>query len=178
VGDATSWTYAAGEKGRTRVRVFDRGEKGLYAEWFEPARTPGAPKRRVRRALVHTDRERAKGEVEALALAFRKEEGAPRRGLTLGELFDIYAAEVTPQKGRSKQEHDARARGRNVCPLVRSEPAASHVVAPGLGPVRRGPARGARGDRARDERSRRWRSDHRVRSQVLAGCVRVGGGRR
>jgi integrase len=109
MGDATSWTYAAGEKGKTRVRVFDRGEKGLYAEWFEPPCTPGAPKRRVRRALGHTDRERAKGEAEALALAFRKQEGAPRRGLTLGELFDIYGAEVTPQKGVSKRQHDARA---------------------------------------------------------------------
>jgi len=109
MGDATGWTYAAGEKGKTRVRVFDRGAKGLYLEWFEPPRAPGAAKRRVRRALGHTDRKRAKGEAEALALAFRKEENARRRGLTLGELFDIYEAEVTPQKGQSKREHDARA---------------------------------------------------------------------
>jgi integrase len=31
---------------------------------------------------------------------------APGRDLTLGELFDIYAEEVTPQKGVSKQRHD------------------------------------------------------------------------
>ncbi len=107
MADATSWTYVAGEKGRTRVRVFDRGTKGLYLEWFEPSRTPGDPKRRVRRALGHTDRERAKGEAEALALAFRQHERAPQRNLTLGELFDIYAEEVTPQKGVSKRRHDA-----------------------------------------------------------------------
>ena len=108
MGDATGWTYTAGEKGKTRVRAFDRGEKGLYVEWFEAPRTPGGPKRRVRRALGHTDREKAKQEADALALAFRTQERTPRRGLTLGELFDIYAEEVTPQKGVSKREHDAR----------------------------------------------------------------------
>lgn len=109
MADATSWTFTAGEKGKTRVRAFDRGEKGLYVEWFEPSRTPGTPKRRVRRALGHTDRERAKAEAEALALAFRTQERSPRRKPTLGGLFDIYAAEVTPEKGESKRRHDASA---------------------------------------------------------------------
>ena len=105
MGDAKRWSFCAGEKGSTRVRAFDRGARGIFLEWYEK----GPPRKRVRQALGHHDRERAKGQAEALALAFRRHERAPSGPLTLGALFDIYLAEVTPQKGVSKQEHDARA---------------------------------------------------------------------
>jgi hypothetical protein len=81
----------------------------LYVEWFEPPATPGAEKRRVRRALGHADREKAKQEAEALAFAFRTQERSPRRTLTIGELFGIYAEEVSVTKGESKRRHDASA---------------------------------------------------------------------
>ena len=100
-----AWSFIAGEKGSTRVRAFDRGGRGLYLEWRE--RT-GATSKRVRQALGHSDRERAKGEAEALALAFRRHERAPRAPVTLGALFAGYLTEVTPGKRQTSREHDTR----------------------------------------------------------------------
>jgi integrase len=102
---AKRWSYIAGEKGSTRVRAFSRGARGIFLEWWEQ----GPPRRRVRQALSHDDRAQAKEQADALALAFRRNERAPHVALTLGALFDIYLAEVTPAKGASKRGHDARA---------------------------------------------------------------------
>jgi len=130
MADANEWSFLAGEKGSTRVRAFDRGERGLYLEWRERVGKTSGPTKRVRQALGHNDRERAKEQAEALALAFRRHEAAPKGPVTLGSLFDIYLAEVTPQKGTSKREHDARAaemfgryfgRGRQPRPLSRRD---------------------------------------------------------
>ena len=109
MADAKRWSYRAGEKGSTRVRVYDRGPKGFYVEWFEAATPAGAPKRRVRQALAHTDRRRAKEEANALAIEFGRREPTPRQEFSLGPLFDMYLAEVTPEKGVSKRGHDERA---------------------------------------------------------------------
>jgi integrase len=105
MADAKRWSFIAGEKGSTRVRAFDRGARGIYLEWHE--RTGGTAKR-VRQALGHSDRDRAKGEAEALALAFRRHERAPRTPVTLGALFAGYLTEVTPGKERTSRSHDAR----------------------------------------------------------------------
>ena len=78
MGDAKRWSFCAGEKGSTRVRAFDRGARGIFLEWYEK----GPPRKRVRQALGHHDRERAKGQAEALALAFRRHERAPSGPLT------------------------------------------------------------------------------------------------
>jgi len=108
MADAKGWSYIAGEKGATRVRVFDRGGRGLYLEYWDRPAGPRGPRQRVRQALGHTDRERAKEQAEALALAFRRQEGAPRAPITLGALFASYLTEVTPEKERTSRQHDAR----------------------------------------------------------------------
>jgi integrase len=59
-------------------------------------------------ALGHADRELAKQKAEEVALAFRTRERSPRQAITLAELFDIYAKEVTPGKSPGKQQHDLR----------------------------------------------------------------------
>src|SRR5688500_17954906 len=104
MADATGWSYIAGEKGATRVRAYDRGDRGVYLEWWEQ----GPPRKRVRQALGHGDREKAKGQAEALALAFRRHERAPRATVTLGTLFAGYLTEVTPGKEETSRRHDAR----------------------------------------------------------------------
>lgn len=110
-----AWSYSTGEWGTNRVRLFDRGEKGLYVEWWKPGATDADPLRRVRMALGHHDRERAKEKADELALQFRKADSAkspkPVRSavLTLAKLFDMYEREVTPGKTAVVQAHDRRA---------------------------------------------------------------------
>ena len=101
------WSYSTGEHGRNRVRAFDRGEKGIYLEYRAPDDRTGESKR-VRIALKHSDRERAKAQADEVALRFRQEEKRRPVELTLKTLFDMYEREVSSQKGESKQKHDAR----------------------------------------------------------------------
>ena len=68
MADAKGWSFIAGEKGATRVRAYDRGARGIFLEWWDQ----GPPRKRVRQACGHRDRERAKAQTEALALAFRR----------------------------------------------------------------------------------------------------------
>lgn len=68
----------------------------------------GPPRKRVRQALSHHDRERAKEQAEALALAFRRHEWTRRAPVTLGALFASYLTEVTPGKERTSRQYDAR----------------------------------------------------------------------
>lgn len=98
-----AWSYSAGEWGETRVRVFDRGARGLYAEFYEESSTGT---KRVRLALGTTDREKAKQKAESLALAFRTQTKAKPVELDLATLFDIYEREVTPGKGVNARRHD------------------------------------------------------------------------
>ena len=98
-----AWSYSAGEWGETRVRVFDRGARGLYAEFYEDSPTGT---KRVRLALGTTDREEGNQKAEAMALAFRKHPKAKPAELDLGTLFYFYAREVTPGKGAHAQRHD------------------------------------------------------------------------
>lgn len=109
------WSYSAGERGRNRVRAFERAADGrLFLEWTEPASrdvlAAGGGRSRIKRlALPSNDREKAKAAAEALAARMRN--GAPtlREHLTLRALFDNYLREVSPAKGESKRKHDARA---------------------------------------------------------------------
>ena len=105
------WSYSTGEHKRTRVRAFERPDKGgsIFLEWREKDEQTGE-RRRARHALGHTDRERAKGEADELAAAFRREGRKPPKAVTLGVVFQLYADEVTPQKGASKRAHDERCR--------------------------------------------------------------------
>jgi integrase len=112
------WSYVAGEKGRNRVRLFEHhGTGGLYLEVREDGK-------KKRLALGHRDRDAAKQQADEVAARIGKvTQGSsseavaastpvapvPEQGPTLKALFDIYVAEVTPQKGESKRSHDHRA---------------------------------------------------------------------
>ncbi len=65
--------------------------------------------RRVRQYLPRRDRERGKAEADAMAAAFRTQATPCSTPRTLQALFDIYLKEVTPTKGRAKQQHDRTA---------------------------------------------------------------------
>lgn len=103
------WSYKAGEKGRNRVRAFEHPETGLlFLEFYEPI--PGSrASQRKRVALGHRDRIRAKQQADEVATRLGKPDAPSPTELTLGELFDIYLREVTPQKSEGKQAHDRRA---------------------------------------------------------------------
>ncbi len=96
------WRYSAGEKGRNRVRVFDRGARGIYCDYQFNGK-------RIREPLNTTDRERAKELAERIATSLRSREPRPSERLSLEKLFDMYEAEVTPGKSASKRAHDRRA---------------------------------------------------------------------
>jgi integrase len=55
------------------------------------------------------DREAAKRKADELAAKFSRPEKPRVREATLESLFDIYLREVSPNKGKSKQQHDIRA---------------------------------------------------------------------
>lgn len=118
--DPDRWSWATGEKGSNRVRVFVHPKSGrLFLEWFEKAVLGNRPKARTR-ALGHVDREQAKADAEEWALRLRRGE-VPRstpgevqqdsltltRPIRLGPLFDMYLREVTPRKSRA--DHDQMA---------------------------------------------------------------------
>ena len=101
-------SYAAGEWGRNRVRVFPDPKTGLFQiEW----RANG---RRLSRSLKHREWARAKKQADEFAAGFAgpemhgKAEAEPEP-LTLGTLFDIYGEEVTPTKGERSRMHDRAA---------------------------------------------------------------------
>ena len=101
-------SYAAGEWGRNRVRVFPDPKTGLFQiEW----RANG---RRLSRSLKHRDWARAKKQADEFAAGFAgpelhgKAEAEPEP-LTLETLFDIYGEEVTPTKCEQARRHDRAA---------------------------------------------------------------------
>ena len=99
------WSYLSGEKGRNRVRVFERASGVLMMEFRDRGQ-------RKRLALNHRDRDRAKRQADEAASRLAKTEvpGAEKpKDRTLGELFEMYLGEVTPTKAKSAQKHDRRA---------------------------------------------------------------------
>lgn len=95
--DTDTWSYLAGEPGRNRVRAFERSRDGtLYLEWYEDDPDTGERKRK-RLSLGHRDREKAKDKTDELAGRFAAmDPGAEDHVLTLGELFDIFRSERSP----------------------------------------------------------------------------------
>ena len=101
-------SYAAGEWGRNRVRVFPDPKTGLFQiEWRENGR-------RLSRSLKHREWARAKKPADEFAAGFAgpemhgKAEVEPEP-LTLETLFDIYGEEVTPTKRGQSRLHDRAA---------------------------------------------------------------------
>ena len=98
------WSYSAGERRKNRVRVFEEPSGLIFVEYRE--REEGEERaRRKRQSLGHRDRNKA---MEQARLIAARLVAKPERedGVTLGTLFDIYLAEVTPRKSGRKQEHD------------------------------------------------------------------------
>lgn len=83
-----NWSFTAGEKGRNRVRAFERDSGIIYldAHWNG---------QRERQSLGHRDREKAKGQAKDLAARLRLKEPEPESSEdpTLGKLFDRYLRE-------------------------------------------------------------------------------------
>ena len=101
-------SYAAGEWGRNRVRVFPDPKTGLFQiEW----RANG---RRLSRSLKHREWARAKKQADEFAAGFAEPEmhgkaEAEPEPLTLETLLDIYGEEVTPTKCEQARRHDRAA---------------------------------------------------------------------
>jgi integrase len=100
----TTWSYSAGERGETRVRVFERSDRpGIWVDYTDE------DGKRCRRPLGTDDRELAKTTADENAARFRRETKRRPHELTLGGLIDIYEREVTPTKNSVTQAHDRRA---------------------------------------------------------------------
>ena len=65
--------------------------------------------RRIRTALGHQDRDRAKREADQAAAEFESVGKLQIENLRVGPLFEKYLGEVTPNKTPHKQKHDVRA---------------------------------------------------------------------
>lgn len=101
--DGAAWSYIAGEKGRNRVRVYERGDRpGIWIDYRDENG------RRVRQQLACADRGRAKLEADDIAAKFGRQQTAPPAALTLSRLFETYEQEVTPRKSKTAQAHDRR----------------------------------------------------------------------
>ena len=99
------WSYLSGEKGRNRVRAYERGSGALMLEFRDRGR-------RTRITLDHRDRDRAKRQADEAAAGLAKAEvpvAERPKERTLGELFDMYLEEVTPRNGKRHQDYDRRA---------------------------------------------------------------------
>jgi integrase len=122
---SSRWSYSAGARGTSRVRVFAEARSGaLYVEYRERDEASGKLRRR-RVSLGHRDRERAIEQAQAIAARLAAGPPVGTGEITLGSLFDIYVAEVTPRKGEGKQGHDRRAAQMFLEFWGRARPAAS-----------------------------------------------------
>ncbi len=105
---ARSWSWTTGEKGKNRVRVFDRGSRGIFLDTFVRDPLTGTTTRK-RFSLGRVDRDTAKRKAEELAAALRVSGRSQAPALTVAALFDSYEEHVTPSKGASARKHDQRA---------------------------------------------------------------------
>ncbi len=99
------WSYCTGEKGRNRIRVYERNSGTLMLEYRDNGQ-------RKRLALGHKDRDKAIQQAhEAAGRLATAGEVEDNRGspAMLDTLFDIYLDEVTPTKALTTQKHDRRA---------------------------------------------------------------------
>lgn len=103
-----AWSWTTGEKGKNRVRAYDRGSRGIFLDAFihDPV-TGTATRKRI--SLGRVDRETARRKAEELSAALRVNGRTEGPELTVGLLFDSYEEHVTPTKGLSARKHDLRA---------------------------------------------------------------------
>jgi len=94
------------DPGCNRVRAYEKGGSALLEFYERPSPSADAVRKRV--SLGRCDREQAKLKADELAAALRKLENPQASALTLHALFyNWYLKEVTPQKSKGKQRHDA-----------------------------------------------------------------------
>lgn len=104
-----AWSYSAGERGRNRVRVYERPDRAgeILLQYAERGLDGRLDQRR--QSLGAIPRGAAKGKADELAARFAtlgpSTQAAP---LTLDTLFDNYRNEVSRHKGASKRGHDLR----------------------------------------------------------------------
>ncbi len=102
------WSYKAGEKGRNRVRAYEKSGSGIiYPEFYERDPETGEQHRK-RISTEHRDREKAKQQADRLAADFAEAPPEPSPGVTLRELFDNYLEKRTPQVSERQQKHHHR----------------------------------------------------------------------
>ena len=102
------WRYSAGERGRNRVRVFERPRRGDILLQYAERDATGRLWQRSR-SLGQCTRAAAKTKADEVAAQFASLPRAPEpEPVTLKALFDIYEREVSRHKGVSKRSHDAR----------------------------------------------------------------------
>jgi len=121
---SSRWSYSAGVRGANRVRAYEARSGALFVEFWERDDATGELCRR-RAALRHRDRTRAVAQADAMAARFAAGSMLGTGEITLGSLFDIYVAEVTPRKGVGKQGHDRRAAAMFLALWGRDRPARS-----------------------------------------------------
>lgn len=98
-----TWSYLSGERGRNRVRVFEKRPGKFFAEWRE-----GTCKKRVLLEGVG-DATAAKQKADEMAVEFGRLEAERQAPITMDELMHTYLREASVSKGSSKQAHDRRA---------------------------------------------------------------------
>lgn len=84
---ARSWSWTTGEKGKNRVRVFDRGSRGIFLDVFVRDPLTGTATRK-RISLGRVDRDTAKRKAEELAATLWISGRSQAPALTVGALFD------------------------------------------------------------------------------------------
>ena len=107
-GHRSWWSWSTGERGVSRVRVYEHGKAGrLYLEHYEDDPLTGLRKAK-RESLGHSDRRRARGEAEARSAELRA--GILRSGpVTLGYLITEWLTNVSRDHAPSTQSHDCSA---------------------------------------------------------------------
>ena len=99
------WAYSTGEKGKNRVRAYEKG--GIILLEFFERKDPTATPQRKRVSLGHNDRQQAKFKADELALRLRQLDAPQASTLTLHALFyNWYLKEITPGKSKGTQRHD------------------------------------------------------------------------
>ena len=111
------FSYSTGERGRNRVRAFRHSaNRMLYLEFREQGK-----RHSVR--LDTSEVEEAKRRADELSVRLGRiaDEDALSDQVSVRTLIDRYGREVSPTKGRSKQDHDRRA-GRMFCAFFDAQP--------------------------------------------------------
>lgn len=96
------WSYMTGEKGRNRVRAFERASGALMIEFRDRGH-------RKRIAVDHRDRDQAKRQADEAAAGLARAAVAEvdgSRDLRLDKLFEMYLDEVTPKNSDRHQRYD------------------------------------------------------------------------